>query len=94
MRQGHKTRRFSDPAPFAALLRTAGLVDVVVGVQRPTHLMPDVDALWRAGIGGMAVTASAIAAQDAATQARAREVIARRAEPYKTPKGWRFQSRF
>jgi hypothetical protein len=44
--------------------------------------MPDIEALWRAGIGGMAVTASAITAQDATTQARVRDVITRRAEPY------------
>jgi hypothetical protein len=44
--------------------------------------MPDIEALWRAGIGGMAVTASAITAQDAVTQARVRDAIARRAEPY------------
>jgi hypothetical protein len=49
--------------------------------------MPDVDALWRAGMGGMAITASAIAIQDEATQARAREVLARRAEAHRGPHG-------
>ena len=80
--QGHNTLRFSDPEPFSALLCNAGLADVVVAAHQTKHLMPDIEALWRAGIGGMAVTASAITAQDAATQARVRDVIARRAEPY------------
>ena len=80
--QGHNTLRFSDPEPFSVLLRNAGLSDVVVVAHQTKHLMPDIETLWRAGIGGMAVTASAITAQDAATQARVRDVIARRAEPY------------
>jgi SAM-dependent methyltransferase len=80
--QGHNTLRFSDPEPFSALLCSAGLADVVVVAHQTKHLMPDIEALWRAGVGGMAVTASAITAQDAATQARVRDVIARRAEPY------------
>jgi SAM-dependent methyltransferase len=79
--QGHDTE------PFAALLRDAGLVDVAVVGHRTKHLMLDVDALWRAGIGGMAVTASAITSQDVNTQARAREAIARRAEAYRIPRG-------
>ncbi len=85
--QGHDTLRYSDPEPFAALLRDAGLADVAVVGHRTKHLMPDVDTLWRAGIGGMAVTASAITTQDVTTQARVREAIARRAEAYKSPRG-------
>jgi ubiquinone/menaquinone biosynthesis C-methylase UbiE len=81
--QGHNTLRFSDPEPFNALLCNAGLADVVVEAHQTKHLMPDIEALWRAGVGGMAVTASAITAQDAATQAQVRDVIARRAEPYR-----------
>jgi SAM-dependent methyltransferase len=85
--QGHNTLRFSKPEPFATLLRHVGLADVVVVGHQTKHLMPDIETLWRAGIGGMAVTASAIAAQDAVTQAQARDVIARRAEAYKSPEG-------
>jgi len=80
--QGHNTLRFSDPEPFSELLCNAGLSDVVVVAHQTKHLMPGIDALWRAGVGGMAVTASAITAQDAATQAQVRDVIARRAKPY------------
>ena len=85
--QGHDTFRFSAPEAFAALLRGAGLRGVTFTEHRTVHTMPDVDALWRAGMGGMAITASAIAIQDEATQARAREVLARRAEAHRGPQG-------
>jgi hypothetical protein len=68
-------------------MRTAGLADLVVVGHQTNHLMPDNETLWRASLGGMAVTASAIAAQDETTQARARDVVARRAEVYKIPEG-------
>jgi hypothetical protein len=68
-------------------LSDAGLEGTAVAAHGTTHLMPDVEALWRAGMGGMAVTASAVAAQDAATQARAREALARRAEVYRSTRG-------
>jgi SAM-dependent methyltransferase len=84
---GHDTFRFSDPDVFGGLLRGVGLDRVRVVAHGTTHLMPDVDALWRAGMGGLAVTGATIEAQDAATQARAREVIARRAEAYHSPQG-------
>jgi SAM-dependent methyltransferase len=86
--QGHDTLRYSDPEAFAQLLRRAGLDGVEVTAHRTTYPMPDIEALWRAGIGGMAVTASAIVTQDAATQARARDAIARRAEVYRSPQGF------
>jgi SAM-dependent methyltransferase len=85
--QGHDTLRFSDPDAFTGLLRGAELDRVRVIAHSTTHLMPDVDALWQAGMGGMAVTGAAIAAQDTATQALARDVIARRAEAYRNPQG-------
>jgi SAM-dependent methyltransferase len=85
--RGHDTLRFSDPKLFTALLRTAGLADVEVVGHQAVHLMANVEALWQAGMGGMAVTASAIATQDAATQAQARDIIARRAGVYKSPQG-------
>jgi SAM-dependent methyltransferase len=85
--QGHDTLRFSNPEAFAGLLRGAGLAEVAVAPHRTVHLIPDAQALWQAGMGGLAVTAGAIAAQDAATQARACEVLARRAETYRTAEG-------
>jgi SAM-dependent methyltransferase len=85
--QGHDTLRFSDAEAFAGLLRGAGLDGVAVTPHRTTFPMPDAEALWRAGMGGMAVTAAAIAGQDAATQAHARESLARRAEAYRGEEG-------
>ena len=85
--QGHDTLRYSDPVAFAGLLRSAGLGEVAVVAHRTTHLMPDAEALWQAGMGGMVVTASAVAAQDAATQAQARNAVARRAEAYRSAQG-------
>lgn len=82
--QGHDTLRFSSPKALAGLLRDAGLREVAVAEHSTAYLIRDAEALWRAGMGGMAVTASAIAAQDAATQARARDAIARRAEAYRS----------
>ncbi len=85
--QGHDTLRFSDATAFARLLRGAGLGEVAVAQHRTVHLMPDAEALWHAGMGGMVVTASAVAAQDAVTQAQARDALARRAEAYRSPQG-------
>ena len=85
--QGHDTLRFSDPKEFAHLLRAAGLVEVTVTACRASYAVPNADALWNIGMGGMAVTASAIAAQDTVAQARARHMLARRAEAYRTAVG-------
>ncbi|MBN8904863.1 MAG: hypothetical protein BGO51_26080 [Rhodospirillales bacterium 69-11] len=85
--EGHDTLRFSDPKAFAQLLRAAGLMEVAVTACRAFYMVPDADALWNIGMGGMAVTASAIAAQNTATQARARHVLARRAEAYRAAAG-------
>ena len=85
--QGHDTLRFSDTEAFSELLRSAGLLEVSVTAHRTTYPMPDVDALWQAGIGGLAVTAGAIASQDLQTQERAKEALFRRAEAYRTPRG-------
>jgi len=52
---------------------------------KTTYLIPDVDTLWRGGLGSFAVTASAIAHQG--TQAAIRGALERRATAYKTPAG-------
>jgi SAM-dependent methyltransferase len=85
--QGHDTLRYSDATAFAGLLRSAGLGEVSVAAHRTVHLMPDIDALWQAGMGGMVVTASAVAAQGTAIQAQARDALARRAEAYRSSQG-------
>ena len=69
------------------LLEGVGLTDVMVQDHKTTYLIPDVDTLWRGGLGSFAVTASAIAHQDKATQAAIRGALERRATAYKTPAG-------
>src|SRR5712672_3863702 len=54
---------------------------------KTTYLIPDVDTLWRGGLGSFAVTASAIAHQDKATQAAIRGSSERTATAYKPPAG-------
>ncbi len=84
---GHSNLRFSDAAEFRKLLVGAGLDDVRVEDHRTTYPIADVDTLWRGGLGSFAVTASAIAHQDAATQAAIRTALERRAAAYRTPAG-------
>jgi SAM-dependent methyltransferase len=84
---GHSNLRFSDTAEFHALLVGAGLDDVRVEDHRTTYAIADVDTLWHGGLGSFAVTASAIAQQDAATQAAIRASLERRAAVYRTPSG-------
>lgn len=84
---GYSILRFADTNEFRRLLEDAGLTDVMVEDHQTTYLIPDVDTLWRGGLGSFAVTASAIAHQDAATQAAIRGALERRAAAYKTPAG-------
>ena len=84
---GHAIYRFSDTHEFHNLLEKADLMDVSVESHQTTHLIADVDTLWRGGLGSFAVTASAIAHQDAAKQAAIRAALERRAEAYRTADG-------
>jgi len=68
-------------------LKGFGLTDVMVQDDKTTYLIPDVDTLWRGGLGSFAVTASAIAHQDKATQAAIRGSSERTATAYKPPAG-------
>jgi hypothetical protein len=79
--------RFSDTEALQALLTDAGLYEIIVQDHAATHIVPDVDTLWRGGLGSFAVTASAIAHQYEATQQAIRSALVRRAEPYRTPDG-------
>lgn len=85
--KGHAIYRFADTNEFRNLLEGADLIDVRVEDHKTTYLIPDVDTLWRGGLGSCALTASAIAHQDAATQAAIRAALERRAEPYRTSAG-------
>lgn len=85
--KGHAVYRFADTKEFRNLLEGADLIDVRVEDHQTTYLIPDVETLWRGGLGGCALTASAIADQDAATKAAIRAALERRAEHYKTAEG-------
>jgi ubiquinone/menaquinone biosynthesis C-methylase UbiE len=85
--QGHAIYRFADTHEFRNLLEEADLMDVSVEDHQTTYLISDVDTLWRGGLGSFALTASAIAHQDAATQAAIRTALERRAETYRTTAG-------
>jgi SAM-dependent methyltransferase len=84
---GHSILRFADTNEFRGLLEGAGLADIALQDHNTTYLIPDVDTLWRGGLGSFALTASAIAHQDKATQAAIRGALERRAAAYKTPAG-------
>jgi ubiquinone/menaquinone biosynthesis C-methylase UbiE len=85
--QGHAIHRFADTHEFRNLLEKADLMDVSVEDHQTTYLIPDVDNLWRGGLGSFAMTASAIAHQNPATRAAIRAALERRAEIYRTTSG-------
>lgn len=84
---GYSLFRFSDSGAFRALLEGAGLKDVTISEHPATHRIPDMDTLWRGGLGSFAVTSSAIGYQDEATQAKIRAAVERLAQPYVTADG-------
>jgi SAM-dependent methyltransferase len=85
--KGHAIYRFADTDEFRNLLNEANLIDVKVEDHKTTYLIPDVDTLWRGGLGSCALTASAIDHQNAGTKAAIRAALGRRAEPYRTSAG-------
>jgi len=85
--KAHSTQRFCDPAEFRRLLDGAGLEDVTLHDHSATHLVADIDALWRGATGGMALTSSLIVHQEPATQAAIRAALERRAAVYETERG-------
>ena len=60
---GYSVFRFADTDEFSRLLKGAGLAEVAIEEHKTTHLIPDVETLWRGGLGSFALTASAIAHQ-------------------------------
>ena len=85
--KGHSSLRFSEAGEFRRLLEGAGLTDITLQDHRAMHLVPDADALWNGALGGLALTSSLIAFQDAPTQAAIRAALGRLAAVYKTPRG-------
>jgi hypothetical protein len=51
------------------------------------NVIPDIDTLWRGGLGSFAITATAIIHQSVATQEAIRAALERRAAVYVTPAG-------
>ncbi|HET7851081.1 MAG TPA: class I SAM-dependent methyltransferase [Pseudolabrys sp.] len=84
---GNAMLRFTDPAELGKLLESAGLGDLRIEEHSAAHSVPDVETLWRGGLGSFAITGSAVAHQDAATQTRIRQALERRAQPYRTADG-------
>jgi len=85
--QGHAIYRFANTHEFRNLLEGANLTDVGIEDHQTTYLIPDIDTLWKGGLCSFALTAAAIAQQDAATQAAIRAALERRAEIYRTATG-------
>jgi SAM-dependent methyltransferase len=84
---GYSILRFTDTDEFRRLLEGAGLTEVTLEEHQATYLVSDVETLWRGGMGSFAVTASAIAHQDPATQGAIRSALERRASLYQTSEG-------
>lgn len=85
--QGHPVFRFSDTSEFERLLKGAGLDGVMVEDHRTSYLIPDVDTLWRGGLGSLAVTAATIRSQGEAVQQKIRAAFERLAKTYETDDG-------
>ena len=87
MPKAYSPLRFANAAEFARLLQGSGLTEVTIRDHQTTYLIPDIDALWRGGLGSFAITASAIVYQSVATQKAIRAALERRAAVYMTPAG-------
>jgi SAM-dependent methyltransferase len=85
--QAHNSYRFSNTQEFVRLLSGAGLVEVAVVEHAASHSVPDVETLWRGGLGSCVLTGAAIRHQDEATQKRIRAAFERRASVYKSANG-------
>jgi len=85
--QGHNVFRFSNSAEFFRLLEGSGLTSVKVTEHAATYLVPDVETLWRGGLGSLVLTGAVIREQDQATQDLIRAEFERRADVYRSGDG-------
>lgn len=85
--QAHDSYRFSDTEEFLRLLGGAGLADIAVAEHATSYWVPDVETLWRGGLGSCVLTGAAIRHQEEATQKRIRAAFERRASVYKSANG-------
>jgi len=69
--KGYSLLRFADTNELRRLLEGAGLTDIKVDEHQTTYLIPDIDTLWRGGLGSFAVTRpKSIAGADASRPRR------------------------
>lgn len=92
--RGHSSLRFCDIDEFRRLLHGAGLDAVTIDDHETTHCVKDVDTLWHGGLGSLALSASAVLHQDAATQGAIKAALDKRAAAYKTAAGLRLPVAF
>ncbi|HWE17226.1 MAG TPA: class I SAM-dependent methyltransferase [Hyphomicrobiaceae bacterium] len=85
--KGHSSLRFCNADEFRRLLVGVGLDAVAIGGHETTHRVSDVETLWHGGLGSLALSASAVLHQDAATQAAIKAALAKRAAAYETASG-------
>jgi SAM-dependent methyltransferase len=85
--QGHNVYRFSDTGEFLRLLEGAGLIEVAVTEYATTYSVPDIETLWRGGLGSLLLTGAAIRQQDKITQDLIRTAFERCASAYKSANG-------
>jgi SAM-dependent methyltransferase len=85
--QGHPLFRFSNSGEFHRLLDGAGLVGVAIREHRTSYRLPDTGALWKGGLGSLAVTGATIASQPEDVQRQIRAAFERWAAVYRTENG-------
>ncbi len=85
--QGHDVFRFSNSGEFLRLLEGAELTEVAVTEYAATYLVPDIETLWRGGLGSLVLTGAVIRHQDQATQDLIRTAFERCASVYKSADG-------
>jgi ubiquinone/menaquinone biosynthesis C-methylase UbiE len=85
--QGHNVFRFSNSGEFLRLLEGAGLTEVAVTEHSTTYFVPDMETLWRGGLGSLVLTGAIIRHQDETTQDLIRTAFERCASVYRSADG-------
>ncbi|MGH2962594.1 MAG: class I SAM-dependent methyltransferase [Solirubrobacterales bacterium] len=85
--EGPDPYRFSDDAEFEALLRGAGVDEVVVETLSMTLAVPDADALWEGFMGASVRVRATVDAQSDDVRGTIREAFEHRVEAHRHPDG-------
>lgn len=85
--QAHSVFRFCDSTELLRLLREAGLLNVAVEEHQRSYFVPNVDVLWRGGLGSFVLISAAIRKEPTATREAIRAALNRRATAYKVEGG-------